>query len=216
MSLSSKRTSPFGPGALSLLLVILLMVQGFLLHNRRGSGVVSVPFEVGEPLPFDAMPVEGDSWQVRLGEAPCVTAFLCSVDCGYCRGLARTIADSLRSAPPSRRPVWLMSGSKEELAQWASHHAVPAEDVFLVSARPRPWPLPPVVASVWVTPTRVIVDQNGILRDARPSPRMLPPEREAMVCSQGGIAVNNVEEYRAMKIQEVSHVYGEPSGDRRR
>lgn len=173
----------------------LLAVQLATIMIRTTQEVRYQPLMVDEQLPFTV-----SGWPPYVATNPksanmsCHLAFICDTDCGYCSALADRYVAETRSNARGVRPLWLVGGNPGRVASWADKHGLPRERVLALSTK-KGWPWhPPVLGDVWVTPTRVVLTSELVVRDARPSDVLLSDEELQTLCLDGGIAPQSIAE----------------------
>ena len=174
---------------------ILLVGQLAVLRGRIWGGYRFEPAEVGRALPFSVF-----GWEdlpAAMGETRgCRLAVFCRIGCGACTTLAeRFVSEAVESMRPGPPPLWLLWGDSVDVARWGSQRGLPPQTVLRLEAKRRYWWERPVVGDFWVSPTRLVLSEDLIVKDARPTDAIPNDAEVQSLCRGGGIAPGSLEEY---------------------
>jgi hypothetical protein len=168
-------------------LSVLLLLQVSWILVGPGAGPKLVEIEVGEELPFS---IGGGGKYTTVtsadGRSRCHAAFLCTQTCGACSSFAERYSMALNSAPSSLKVGWLIPGDPDATMAWAEAHGLPKKQVLSVWERGSHGFLSRgVVGHIWFTPLRVILTEDLLVRDVRPSDHVPDEATLRFLCDQG-------------------------------
>lgn len=177
------------------LLFLLLLAQIKILQDRLNGTYQYDSLKVGSALPFTVLGWDTISIVERSSER-CHLAFICLPGCGACGAMADRLTSEPLGASVRESPVlWFLWGDSSTVATWTSLHALPPQTVLrLAGKRQYPWRRP-VLGDVWVTPMRIVLTSDLVVRDARPSDSIPNDSVVGSLCRKGGIAPRNLSEY---------------------
>lgn len=163
---------------LILALIGLASLQVLCWVHHREPVIRAVLLVTGERFPLEYMPLS-ESSPLPL-EGQCSVAYVCTVDCPACHRLAESLQgpgeDSL-----GLPTVWIIVGAIIETERFASEHGIPPEKVALIDiSRPRP-----VIPDIPGTPTRLVIDSAGIIRQISFPGDFSDQEWSSSICEAG-------------------------------
>lgn len=174
-----------------------MQVAAITIRAKRGATYERLV--VGNPLPFSVpgWPQHAASDRRSTGSS-CHVAFICSTGCSACSALAERDAEEEGSNTSGLGLVWLLGGDSARVASWANRHGLRKERVLALTAKNTRFWQPPVPGDVWITPTRVVLTSELVVRDARPSDVVPSHEELKRLCNNGGIAPQGLGELRRL------------------
>ena len=155
--------------------------------------------EVDAVLPFALTDLD-DSGRAS-GEAlvahrsSCFQAFACSSKCPFCGRFADTYLNEHHDVlPDALRPRWLITTDSAGAVEWALQHGVPAAYVYALGPTESSWYRGPRFGRLWFSPTRLILRDMSLVRDARPADTLLDDGELTAICLNGGSAPQSLDE----------------------
>lgn len=171
------------------LLTISLALQLAVLGARAVGDLNYKPLEVGEPLPFSV-----SGWSPAPSNSEGHVVFICAPNCAACAALADRFAaaasDTLRHTPH-----WLVTADSVEAHRWGVARNLDLSLVHSLDIRTTLGGLHQEYGSIYFTPTRVVLTEDLIILDARPSDQLPQAEEFERIRLGHGIAPESLSEF---------------------
>lgn len=145
--------------------------------------VETVPIEVGSELPFALLGNTQATKMLAENGASCSSAFICTTRCPFCSRLAEKYSKQVEDNRPDHSPIlWLLADEPASAEAWAEEHGLATSNVYTLAPKQARWFQRPKYGNITITPTRVILTSEAVVRDVRPSDEVPDEQSLFLIC----------------------------------